>query len=344
MLLWGNQLTKKELRRFVGDFKQIAGVFPYQFSDGSERNVRAYRIRNAAGLDFSIILDRGMSIGDLSYFGIPISFMTGAGFVHPSYSDFNGLNWLRTWPGGFMSSCGLTQVGSPCVDNENLSLHGRIGSTPAFNTGWSEEWSNDCLTLRVTGRMQETRMFEEKIELYRKISVVVDKPIINIIDTVENKCLKETPLMFLQHFNLGFPLLSKNTILELPKRKTIPRDAIAEKGVNDCCQFFEPINDFEEQVFYHDLDTDSKGLIHVRVTNHAFENKKLIIDFSYLKKEFPILVEWKMMRAGTYVLGIEPANCHVEGRCKERENGTLRILQPGETSCHSLTIAFQLQA
>jgi hypothetical protein len=37
-----------------------------------------------------------------------------------------------------------------------------------------------------------------------------------------------------------------------------------------------------------------------------------------------------MMGNNTYVLGLEPANCLVEGRHKERERGTLQFIQPGE--------------
>ena len=36
------------------------------------------------------------------------------------------------------------------------------------------------------------------------------------------------------------------------------------------------------------------------------------------------------MGEGTYVVGIEPANCSVGGRAKERAAGTLQFLEPGE--------------
>ena len=46
--------------------------------------------------------------------------------------------------------------------------------------------------------------------------------------------------------------------------------------------------------------------------------------------ELPHLVEWKMMQQGMYVLGLEPANCWVEGRSADRASGVLRFLEPGE--------------
>ncbi len=51
---------------------------------------------------------------------------------------------------------------------------------------------------------------------------------------------------------------------------------------------------------------------------------------SYRKNELPNLIQWKQMGVGTYVLGLEPANCLVLGRAEERKRGTLQMLQPGE--------------
>ena len=45
-----------------------------------------------------------------------------------------------------------------------------------------------------------------------------------------------------------------------------------------------------------------------------------------------------MLGQGAYVLAIEPANCHVEGRALERERGTLEFLQPGEKKNFSLEL------
>ena len=52
----------------------------------------------------------------------------------------------------------------------------------------------------------------------------------------------------------------------------------------------------------------------------------------------PNLTEWKMPAAGVYALGIEPANCRVEGRVAERERGTLEMLEPGEKRTYYLEI------
>jgi len=45
-----------------------------------------------------------------------------------------------------------------------------------------------------------------------------------------------------------------------------------------------------------------------------------------------------MIGEGLYVVGLEPANCGVEGRAKERERGTLQFLEPGEKRYYNLEI------
>jgi len=58
----------------------------------------------------------------------------------------------------------------------------------------------------------------------------------------------------------------------------------------------------------------------------------------YKKEQLPQFIEWKMMGEGDYVVGMEPANCLVEGRDKERERGTLKFLEPGEKKEFDLEI------
>ena len=82
-------------------------------------------------------------------------------------------------------------------------------------------------------------------------------------------------------------------------------------------------------------------MVVVRLVNPEFnDGSGLEVSIKYRRSEYPILVQWKMMGEGLYVVGLEPANCHVEGRCAERERGTLQILQPGEVRIYHLEIEF----
>ena len=84
---------------------------------------------------------------------------------------------------------------------------------------------------------------------------------------------------------------------------------------------------------------DADGYVHAALVNKKFRNGQGFGFYvKYLKSQLPRFSEWKMNGEGTYVVGIEPANCLVEGRAKERERGTLQFLQPGERREYDLEI------
>lgn len=340
--LWGRQYTRAELVNLIGDLRQLADVRSFEYSDGPERGTRGISIHNAAGLAFRVLLDRGMSIYDLYYRGVPFPFMSPVGAVHPAYYDPVGAGWLRSWPAGFLTPCGLTQVGSPCRDGEEeLGLHGRIASIPAINTCWGTDWQEDEYLLWVEGSMRETTVFGENLLLRRRIWTRLDASRLWIEDKIENQGLQPSPLMFLQHINLGFPLVGSGARLILPDHETRPRTENAAAGLPECQSFIDPVADYVEQVFYHDLSAGTDGYVEASLVNPNFNGGQgLGITLRYLKSQYPVLVEWKMMRAGTYVVGVEPSTCYVEGRVAERNYGRLQFIQPGEIRKYSLEVNF----
>ncbi len=322
--------------------RQLAAVQPFELSNGSERGVRCVRMRNAVGLEFTITADRGLGIYDLQVQGVPLSLITSAGVVHPAFVEHTGLGWLRTWPGGFLTPCGLTQVGSPCNDQgEELGLHGRLSQLPAHDLRWGAEWQQDEYILWVEGTLRETAAMGVRLALKRRIWTRLDAPYLRIEDRVENEGSQTAPLMFLHHFNLGFPLVDASARLVLPSHTTEPRDDQARVDRYHYTEFSEPIADYPEQVFYHDVQPDEAGRVEVRFVNPAFNSDRgLGIALRYRTDEFPVLVQWKMMREGLYVVGLEPANCHVEGRVAERERGTLQLLPPQAARTFNIEVAF----
>jgi hypothetical protein len=340
--LWGHTYTRSNLLRHIGDMRQLASLQPIELSDGRERGVRGVNVRNAAGLEFTVITDRGMSLTDLHFHGVPLPFISSVDVAHPAYAEHTGLGWLRTWPAGFSTPCGLTQVGSPGNDNgEELGLHGRIGSLPASHVKCDEAWHGDDYVLSVEGTIHQTAVFGENLVLQRRIWTMLDQPRLWIEDTIENRGFSPAPLMFLQHFNLGFPLVDTTARLELPQHTTEPRDEAARSGLEHYREFSGPSAGFAEQVFYHDLTPDQSDNVEVRFVNPAFNaNQGLGVALRYSKSEYPILVQWKMMGEGLYVVGLEPANCHVEGRAAERARGTLHMIEPQTTRTFKIAVAF----
>lgn len=340
--LWGKTYTRHEILQRVGDIRQLASVEAFEFSEGSERGVRAVRMRNASGLDMVVLTDRGMAMTEMTFQGNPLPFVSAIGAVHPSFYEPVGAGWLRSWPAGFLTPCGLTQVGSPCTDNdEELGLHGRVTGIPAREVRFGGTWKEDNYLLWVEGLVVQAAVFGENISMRRRIWTWLGESRFWIEDVVENHSFQPVPHMFLQHFNLGFPLIDSTTRLELPQHTTEPRDDVARSGLENCCFFEDPQPGYQEQVFYHDLTPDDTGQVEVRLINPAFDQGRgLGVYWRYSRTDYPVLVEWKMMGEGLYVVGVEPSNCHVEGRCQERNRGSLQMLQPLESRRYTIEVGF----
>ncbi len=340
-LLWGKKYRRDDISRYTGDIRQLAFAQPFEYVDGGERGCRGVLLNNGTGLEISVLVDRGMALYDVSYKGIPLAFKTPLGPIHPNACSDKGFDFLNGFPGGFLTPCGLCNVGSPCVeDGREFGLHGRIGILPASQIASGGTWTHDGgYELAVSGVVRETRLFGENLSLTRKIYTRMGEPRFWIEDAVENKGQDPVPLMFLQHINLGFPLVDEGAYLLVSPCETQPRDDHAEKGAHQWRRFVAPQKEFAEQVFYHDCNADEEGFVHVALINRQFEQGNGIgVCLQYKKEEYPVLVQWKMMKQGCYVCGLEPANCHVQGRMAERERGTLQHIGPGEIRAFNLEI------
>lgn len=326
--LLGRSLTRLELEKQVGHLSQVAGVRMVELQDGVEKGVRVADVRTGSGLRFQVSLDRGMDISAAEYRGISLAWRSPAGDVHPSRYDPRGMGWLRSFPGGLMTGCGLTHAGAPCVDQgEELGLHGRLSNTPATNVRSSTEWVGDTCRFTVGGEIREGAIFRDNLLLQRAIEVELGGSTITYRDTVINEGVKTSPLMMLYHINLGWPMIDEGARLFLNAKSSTPRDAEASKGFQEARILSGPIAGYKEQVFYHDLIADEKGYATALLVNNKIQ---LGLFVQFRQKELDRFIQWKMVGEKEYVLGLEPANCQVSGRAKERERGSLQHLEPGE--------------
>ena len=102
---------KNYLRERMGSMRQLAGIRRAELEDGKGRGMRILDVTNGSGLAFTVYPDRGMDIGETTFKGIPIAWITPNGPVAPQFYDASGLNWLRSWGGGLLTGCGLMNVG-----------------------------------------------------------------------------------------------------------------------------------------------------------------------------------------------------------------------------------------
>jgi hypothetical protein len=135
--------------------------------------------------------------------------------------------------------------------------------------------------------------------------------------------------MVLYHFNFGFPLLTPKSQIYAPSRKVEPIDELSARSQDEWNFFEAPHMGQQERVYFHEMEKDSTGRVSVVLVSDR-DNPSFGMRLSYDAAALPQFIEWKMTGANHFVLGLEPANCKVLGREKERQRGTLEVLAPGE--------------
>ncbi len=335
--LFGSTYTQSDLAKRTGCMDQFGGIRLVELLEGPGRGVRVAELRTGSGLELSILLDRCMDPSNGSFRGVPLCWRSQTGDVYPAFYEPEGLAWLRTFFGGVLATCGLTTAGAPSTDeDEPLGLHGRIGAARAENVSIQQGWRGDDYVMSVEGEMREAIVFGPNLVLRRKLSAKLGSSSVLIEDTVENRGHYTEPLMLLYHFNLGWPIVSENSALVAPIRGTKPRDAVAAKGIDRWQSFEPPTHGYDEQCFYHDLVAGADGRTFASILNRKLE---VGVVLRFRPSELPCFTQWKMVNEGTYVCGLEPANCFVTGRANARAAGELQFIEGGETRTSSVELS-----
>lgn len=318
------------MNKYIGNPTQIYGVEEMRLTGGKGDGMRLLYVRNGKGLGFFISLDRCADITRLSLKGDNFSFISACGYVSPKYYDSVGAGFLKSFTAGFCTTCGLTAVGSPCVDNgEELPLHGTISNTPCDNFSYRIDDNN----IYITATVHDTHVFSYKLILEREYIVSLNENKITMTDTVKNVGSTETPFEILYHCNMGYPLLCEDTEIKIPSSEVVPRNEHASSGLNNCLKVESPDKDYEEMCFYHKLS----GTAEVSIYN---PNIKKGMKMTYDTKELKYFTQWKMMGEYEYVMGLEPGNCTPDGRDVMRKNGTLEFIKPGDKKTKTVNFEF----
>ena len=335
--LFNRVWSKAELVSRVGQMEQLAGVRMANAAEGKALGSRLIDVWTGSGLRFQINAERALDITSCDFKGIPLGWRSPVGVVHPAYFEPDGLGWLHSFTGGLLTTCGLDQFGLPCQENgEDFGLHGRISNTPAVQVGYKAGWVGDEYELSVSGEIRQTRFFGENLVLRRRIVTHLGSAKLRIEDQVTNEGFEPAPHMILYHFNLGFPLLTEHTRLQLQAEESAPRDDAARSGFSEWAQFQLPTPGYAEQVFIHRLAADKDGFSRIELVN---PDLKLGMCWSYLTHSLPYMMEWKMMGMGAYVVGVEPANCNgLAGRVATKAKGDLLLLEPGESRDYAIEL------
>ena len=326
----GTDYTRNDLRARTGNLAQIGGTRHVVLNDGASKGVSAIDVDTGTGFSFTVLPDRGMDISRASYKGVNLVYLTPNGEVHPSFYDPAGLEWLRTFFGGLLTTCGLTYFGPPGRDDDaELGLHGRFSATPACRVQDRSDWHGDAYRIELTGTVEECTLFGDKLRLTRTISTEIGSRSVTVSDRVENVGFEPSPFTILYHINAGFPLLAPQSRLFVTASKTEPCDAQSKPGLGSFASFSDPVAGYAEQNFLHHMAAADDGLACAAMINPALAGG-LGLTIRFDPATLPYLNEWKMLGQKDYVVGIEPCNAPCENRAVLRERGLLPVLGPGE--------------
>ncbi|VBB04931.1 Hypothetical protein LUCI_0137 [Lucifera butyrica] len=315
------------LHSYLGHDSQLFGFEEHRLCGGRGDGMRLLQAKNGKGLEFTISLDRCADISRMSFKGNNLGYFAPCGYVGPQYYDDNKAGFLKSFTAGFLTTCGLTAVGSPCVDEgEELPLHGEISNIPSEEAYYYIDRENQIPELVLRATIRQAKIFAEKLELRREIRCSTAVNEIKITDIVKNNGCKPSPLMILYHFNIGYPLLAEQARLFIPSDSVLPRNEHAEKDIAIWNQVLPPQADFEEQCYYHSFAKNSNKAF-AAIYNPNIK-AGLAIDFD--TQELDCFTQWKMMGIRDYVMGLEPGNCLPDGRDVMRKKGQLKFIRPGE--------------
>jgi hypothetical protein len=330
---YGEGMGQQDFERRAGQMSQFAGIQRSVLAEGRGRGSEIAHVRTGSGLQYFVHCSRGMDIGMAEWCGIPLAWVSQVGHASPEFYEPANRDWLRTFYGGLLTTCGLRSFGPPAErDGEVFGQHGRISHIPAENISVSTEWVNGRYVMSITGQMREVRVFGENLLLTRRITSWLGENRIQLEDTVHNAGFRTEGHMILYHFNLGFPLMDRHTVLQIPSRSVMARDEGVSAEKADA--FGAPAPGQTEEVFFRDTEPDENGTVTVGVWNPLLRHpggQGLGLRLTYDKRQLPWLTQWKMPGEGTYVLGLEPCNTLVS-------KGPVP-LEPGEKRTYSITVS-----
>jgi Domain of unknown function (DUF4432) len=334
--LFGRGWTRAELLEHVGDISQLGGARLVTLAEGPESGVAAAEMRTGSGFAFTVLPGRGMDIGFAEFRGMPLCWRSSTGEVAAAFYEPEGDGWLRGFSGGLMATCGLTTAGWASTDaGEALPLHGRASYLPARGVQVDAEWQGDDYVMWAQGRTRETAVNGENLRLTRRVWARLGESRLFIDDVVENMGYTPVPHMIAYHINVGFPVLAAGSQLIASKRSIQPMTQDFAGAMATSTQYSGPDPNWQTTVLVHQPEADAEGWAHTALVNRSMG---LGLYIKQRPEQLPWLWQWKQLTQGTYVAGLEPANCFGRGRADDREGGTLKFLEPGQQQTYNVEI------
>jgi hypothetical protein len=314
---------------------QLGGIETSVLDNGPGRGVRIAWVNTGAGLRYKVVIDRGLDIADAEFLGQSLTWHSLSGITAPSYAYDQGVDWLWSFYGGLLVSCGPLNTGGPFAEEgKSYGLHGTHSNTAAtLESIVNPDPLRGQLEMKITALVRTSRVFGPNVELRRTISSRLGETAIDVTDEFTNRDNLRVPLAWLLHINFGFPLLEPEASAYCYRgavsavrgdewfrkgaaSKEAPPPMDSHRGGGEFCGYVDP-------------QADASGNVLAGVVNRK---RKFGVKVEFSKNDYPRLVNWQHWGpGGSYMGALEPTNAGVEGRPKDQERGWLQFLEPGQS-------------
>ena len=323
-----------EMKPYIGNREQLFSVRESRLIGGRADGIRVVDIHNGGNLSLTVAVDRCMDIPVLRYQGRCLNYVTCNALSHPAYYEVTGEGWSEAFSGGFLYTCGLSNIGLRSgTDWDAQKEHGCIANRPAEHLNIFESEAEDGPAVELVGTMKEGMLGGTNLSLTRSIRVFYRKDEIEITDVVKNEGFRRVPHTILYHCNMGYPLLQPDSRFSIPHSTVRARTPFAERELPRLDEILPPQDAMEEACYYYSPVADASGW-----TTATLENKRerIRLQLAFDASTLDHFVQWKNFVKGEYVMGLEPANAPIDGRGNALSRGELPFLESGEERTYRL--------
>ncbi|UUO04369.1 aldose 1-epimerase family protein [Blastopirellula sp. J2-11] len=306
------------------------------------QSCRVAHVNTGSGLRLLVLLDRGADLGEATFNDTNLSFLSANDYAPPSPAYNRETEWLRSWPGGMLTTGGPGRMGEARYEEgENVPLHGRFSQTPAAIV---EVVNPDRLTngteMRLTAIIRDTKLFGPLLEVRRTWRFQLGLPIVHLEDVVTNVGDETTPHGLLYHINFGYPLLDEGARFifagktqghclyqgydaqQLSATKMVPAPQERFRGAREGLLVVEPKGDD---------DWVRAGLIN--------ERRQLAMEIAFSSTDFPRMAHWQHFAPrGCYAAALEPFSGSLFGLQNDSHSAADLRLAPGQQRTYRLRL------
>lgn len=320
---------------------QLGGIETAVLDNGTARGTRIAWVNTGTGLRYKVVIDRAMDIADAFYNQHSLAWLSHGGVSYPQPFSNRGTDWLATFGGGLMTTCGLTHVGGPESDQYGeRGQHGPVSNIPAELTSIVQpDPRSGRMEMQISGSIKQMQVLGACIELKRTISGKLGQAAIVIHDEVTNCGNTPVPHMLLYHCNFGWPLVDEGADIRWQGAWQSPNEGITNKIFKEGNNFHKcsaPLPQHAgrgEEVAFIDIEADDAGKCVCGLHNGRLG---IAVVLRFDKKQLPWLINWQHWGSGEYVTALEPATNPPIGQGKARAQNTLLQIAPGETKTYDL--------